>query len=117
MPTDFFIKETNRLATLQIQVRNNDGTAVDLTGVGAGVAYKLWSTEPGTTALTPISAVVTIDSPATAGNVTVAWASGDTATPGRYYGRLEITFQNGNQLFVPTVGYHQLLIDERGPTT
>lgn len=113
MPVDFWIKESNRLASLEFDILNEDGTAVDLTGVTT-LAYRLWSTEPGTTDLTPIAASVTAPVPAN-GHVIVAWAVGDLDEPGRYYGRCDIVFSSGRPLAVPTVGYHQIMVDELGP--
>lgn len=110
------MKQTNRLATLEFEVTNSDGTAVDLTG--ATVTYAMWPTTPGTDTLTPIAPVVTPVEPIepeTIWTVTVEWDEDDLQTAGRYYGRADITFANGNILTVPNVGNHQILVDALGP--
>lgn len=115
MPVDFFLKQTNRLALLEFDVTNDDGTAVDLTGA-TSVTYAIWSATPGTDALNTLNATVTVDPASPHNHVTVSWASGDTDVAGRYYGRCDIVMSSGRHLTVPNVGYHQILIDERGPT-
>lgn len=115
-PVDFFAKQSNRLAILEFDVTNNDGSAVDLTS--ADVEYHIWPTTPGTDTLTAITAVVTLVAPitpATIWSVTVAWGQDDLDVAGRYYGRCDLTLQNGNQLTVPTVGYHSIFVDALGP--
>ena len=116
MAVDFFIKATNELAILEFDVTDEDGVAIDLTGATA--AYRIWSTTPGTTALYAITPTVNIPTP-TAGHVRVTWTSpsGDLDVAGRYYGACDITFSSGNHLTVPTIGFHQLLVGELGPTT
>jgi hypothetical protein len=113
VPVDFFAKQGNRLASLEFDVLNEDGTAVNLTGV-LSLTYRIWSTEPGTDALTPILATVTAPTP-TNGHVIVSWATGDLAVAGRYYGRCDIVFSSSRPLTVPTIGYHQIMVGELGP--
>lgn len=104
----FLIKQNDRLpefaAFLKTKAGNADAQPVDLTG--ATVAFKM---------RLPGSPTLKVDAPATIvdaiqGEVSYAWAVGDTDTTGLYQAEFEVTFAGGATFSFPTQGFLQVQV-------
>lgn len=96
--SSFIIKTGDTLPALEAVLSNSLGP-VDLT---AASAVKLVLREAGNDGDLVFKKAAAFVSPRTAGTVKYSWASGDTATPGRYVGEFEVTFNDGTIQTFPT---------------
>lgn len=88
--SDFTIKTGDRLPKLRMAL-SADGAPIDLTTV-TGVTLRLRDQRGG--ALLALAGTTAIITPA-AGVVEYSWATGDTATPGEYFGEWVLTYAPG----------------------
>lgn len=109
---DFYITEGDTTDPLEVTLKSDDGTAIDLTG--ATVRFEM--VPVGGDSLT-FSATATIDD-ATAGEVTYEWADGDTDDAGYYNGRFVVDYSgdtgsnfDADQSF-PNENYITVKVDE-----
>lgn len=96
---DYSIKQGDRLPTIQAQLTDEDGTAINLTG--CTLQFVVRSSETG---LLLFKKSATIDTAAT-GMVSYAWDVGDTDSNGLFNGEFEVTFSDGRKLTSPTKTY------------
>jgi hypothetical protein len=93
---DLTIRTTDTAPVAAFTLEDGDGNAVDLSG--ASVSFVLVNYATGAQV---INATATIAN-ATKGQVSYAWASGDTMTPGRYIAYWVVTFSGGAQESFPS---------------
>lgn len=92
MPT-FYIKASDRLPALQATLTDGNGAPVDLT-TSTGVTFNM---KNSAAALTINNGTCSYVGAQTTGQVSYAWAGGDTATPGTYMGEFVVTWPGGLQ--------------------
>jgi len=82
-----------------VLVKAEDETAFDLTGAVSAtfIMYDAAGTEI-------ISTLGTIESPATTGVLSYAWAAGDTAIAGEFRAEFDVDYGGGETLTVPVRG-------------
>ena len=97
--SDFDIKQNDTLPKLIANLKNSDGTAINLTG--ATILHKMKNINNG--GGFKVNAVVTITA-ATLGTVQYDWIAADTDTSGEFNSEFEITFSGGAVQTVPTIG-------------
>jgi len=97
---DFTIKANDRKPDLVVLCLDAAGAAVDLTT--ASSVKLIMSSSVGATP--KVDAAATITDAAT-GEVTYAWQAGDTDTPGRYIGEIEVTWSVGVVQTFPSDGF------------
>lgn len=98
--SDFTIKAGDRLPKLRMTLTDGSGAALDLTG--ATVAFRMRAQRGGALiSLTGSAAVIT----AASGIVEYSWGTGDTATPGEYFGEWVLTYAGPVTRTVPAPGY------------
>lgn len=108
---NFYLRRGDTLPALLATVRNVSGTVVDLTSV-TGVVMRMIPQTGGDS----IAKTMSIVAPATNGQVTYQWVTGDWSGPdaltdGTIYNlEFELTYSGGNILTIPTRGFKTLEI-------
>ena len=97
---DFTIKRGDRLPPLTVTLRDAAGAAVPLTG--ATVRFHM--REIGAQEVKVNRPAQVVQPPAN-GQVSYAWAAGDTDTPGTYYAEFQVTWSDGTVQTFPNVDY------------
>lgn len=101
----FEMKRNDRLPILNIQLQDDDGTVIDLSGCTVNLYMR------NSKDVLVLSTAMDITSPATLGQVTYSWAAVDTQYSGNFKAEVEITYAStGKKLTVPTSGYIDIRI-------
>lgn len=102
--SNFDIKQNDTLPLLIANLKNSDGTAINLTSTT--VLFKLININNDALI---INTAATITS-ASLGTVEYTWTANDTSVVGEFKGEFEITFSGGEVQSVPTKGYINIRI-------
>jgi hypothetical protein len=97
--TEFWIKQFDRLPSLELDLLRGDGTAQNLSGCTARFLMRL----RGQNEVTVNAAMTVVD--AVNGIVRYDWADGDTDVAGVYRGEVEVTTADGKRITFPSNGY------------
>lgn len=101
---EFVIKRNDQEPALTVEVTDENGAPIDLTGATA----KFFMKDPRST-LKVNGAAATITDAAN-GKAQYAWAPGDTDTDGEFYGEFEFTLASGRRLTAPSDGYIRIVV-------
>jgi len=97
---DFNIKQHDTLPILSANLKNANGSAINLTTVSS-VRFFMFDQNTRTEKVNAAATIVV----ASTGGVSYTWVAGDTDTISRYYAEFELTYSGGGILTVPTVGH------------
>lgn len=104
--SDFDIKQGDTLPKLIANLKNSDGTVINLTS--ANVFFKMKDINNGSLL---INAEANVTS-ASLGTVQYDWVLADTDTGGEFNGEFQITFSGGSIQTVPTISYITIKIHD-----
>jgi hypothetical protein len=104
--SDFVIRKGDRLPELQATLTDEDGDAVNLTGLVVKFHMR-----PARGGAAKVDAAATLVTPAS-GIVKYAWAAIDTDTADRFVGEFEVAYGDGRKQTYPNPGYLSILITD-----
>jgi len=104
--SDFDIKQNDNLPLLIANLKNSDGTVINLTS--ANVFFKMKNIN-NSGLLVNTEANVTSPS---LGTVQYEWIANDTSVGGEFSSEFEIIFSGGEVQTVPTIGYISIKIHD-----
>jgi len=104
--SDFDIKQHDTLPNLVANLKNNDGTVINLSNTN--VYFKMRSINNGGLVVNTEANVTT----PLLGTVQYAWAANDTSVAGTFNGEFEINFEGGEVQSVPTIGYISIKVHD-----
>jgi hypothetical protein len=100
----FTIKQNDRRPALRVQLKNADGTPLNL-ATATGVSFSM--KQQGSIKIDKALATVTT---ATLGLVSYNWQANDTDTLGTYKGEFEITWSSGITQTMPSDDYIKIIV-------
>lgn len=100
----FYIKEDDTAPTIQAQLKNPDGTPVDLTATDVDI--RITKARGGDNVVNSTASIQN----ASDGVVRYTLQASDTEDSGRYRVEFEVTYGTGQVETFPNKGYHTLLI-------
>lgn len=98
MTPDYTLTQKDLPGATQFTLTDADGTIVDLT-LCTAVTFSMRGVDD---TLAVDAGPASVSGTPTLGKVTYTWGSGDTDTPGLYWGEFHCTFSDGRLLSFPT---------------
>lgn len=105
---DFYIKVGNTGPDLQVELLDEDGDVIDITGYST-IKFSMRNKRTGTTVIDGVAAVEVTVNP---GVIKYEWVAADTATPGEYEGEFEVVLGSTQKISFPNKGFISILISE-----
>lgn len=102
---DIRIKRGDVRPVFDVQLTDDDGDAIDLTGASVQFLMKRGSNAP------KVNSAATITT-ASDGKVQYAWSTSDTDEVGEYDGEFEVTHSDGDLETFPSDGYLSVVVEQ-----
>lgn len=105
---DFYIKVGNTGPDLQVELLDEDGNPVDITGY-TSIKFNMRDKKTGTVKVDAVAAGEVTLNP---GVIKYVWKAADTVTAGEYEGEFEVVMGSTQKFSFPNKGYIKILISE-----
>lgn len=105
---DFYLKVGNTGPDLQVELLDDDGNAIDITGYSS-IKFSMRAKRTGTVIIDSTAATEISTNP---GIIKYEWQAADTVTAGEYEGEFEVVLVLGQIVCFPNRGYIKILIAE-----
>lgn len=107
--TDFHIKQGDTSPAIKVQLSDENGTAIDITGYQE-VSFHMADPDGSTVKVDDDTSGGVSVTDASAGKVKYEWSAGDTDTAGVYQAEWEVTYGDGTIETFPNSGYTRILV-------